>query len=361
MDTSIQLPPSSYIEYLARLAQSNPTFKWLHQFFKHRTKKPDSETIILDVENDGFKRQQPDINTLMNQPATVQIRLVLFRYTDIWNLDRDSLDDICYALDLDPWMVWSHFDHQFSYQGNPFDDNEPQDRDGPLPRQFLSSSRYLHISTVLDERYESILATFTSRLGNSQTIVLFQQESPIPYLRHFPFWRQEDSIHRLPKHPQQSQDGRLLSSQHYLDEIHSWAGTPILATALGNPVEFIIPFFRLILGRITQSTDKGWAEAWFALNPGLKELWDKTLSAEEEFHYSALMQVKYLARALPNLRRFCAIHKTSPSSMVDNALMDLPSHHRRCGAAMGRDGRPSRTTRGDASFGRVTKVDQICR
>jgi len=88
MDTSTQLPPSSYVEYLAQLAQSNPTFQWLHNFFKHRPKHPDSETIILNVENNEFKRQQPGMKTLMNQPATVQMRLVLFRYTNIWDARR---------------------------------------------------------------------------------------------------------------------------------------------------------------------------------------------------------------------------------------------------------------------------------
>jgi len=115
----------------------------------------------------------------------------------------------------------------------------------------------------------------------------------------------------------------MLPYQHYLDEIHSWAGTPALEASLANPVEFIIPFVRLVLGRIAQSIDKGWAGAWYALNPGLGELWDETLSTEEELHYSALMQVKCLARALPHLRRFCDIHKTGPSPMLDDALMDL--------------------------------------
>lgn len=114
----------------------------------------------------------------------------------------------------------------------------------------------------------------------------------------------------------------MLTFQHYLNEIHSWAGTPILTSSLNNPVEFVIPFVRLVLGKISQSIDRELGVALIALNPGLAEIWDE-LAADETVHYSVLMQVKYLAGVLSNLQRFCETRQNGPSLMVDDALMDL--------------------------------------
>lgn len=97
--------PHSYIEYVTRLAKTNPTFKWLREFFDYRLEEPNSEVIILDLEQNSFKHQQPDLETLKKQPDTVQLRIVLFCYKSIWQLDRDSLNNICYALDLEPLIV----------------------------------------------------------------------------------------------------------------------------------------------------------------------------------------------------------------------------------------------------------------
>ncbi|KAH7146662.1 hypothetical protein B0J13DRAFT_553175 [Dactylonectria estremocensis] len=152
--------PRSYTEYLARLAETNSTFEWLYEFFKYRPEEPDSKIIILDIENNNFKRRCPDLQALMKQPATVQIRIVSFCYSDIWNLDRASLDNICYALDLDPLIVWAHFDHEFSHLDNPFDDDELQKRDGPSSHQLLSTFRFLNISTILEDLYESLFVAF---------------------------------------------------------------------------------------------------------------------------------------------------------------------------------------------------------
>jgi len=154
-------------------------------------------------------------------------------------------------------------------------------------------------------------------------VVLFSNESSRPYARHFPLWQHRPSIHQSWRRPQSSHDAKSLQHHHYLDEIHTWAGTPILEESIKNPIELVIPLFKLFLNRIAQNIDKGWAEAWYALNPGLEGIWEEKLSAEEEIYYSALMQVKYLTRTLCSFQRFCGIHQNGTSVMIDGALMDL--------------------------------------
>ncbi|KAK5654677.1 hypothetical protein OQA88_7001 [Cercophora sp. LCS_1] len=265
----------SYLQYLARISHANHTFEWLYKFFKYRPSEPNSEILVLDVENGNITHRPSDRATLMRQPDAVQMRLILFRYQDIWTLDRVALDDICYTFDLDPYMLWVHFDHEFSNLGGPFRIGDRQERNGPFPPQFPSSQYVNHVWKIYS-RPQSILATFSTRRGTSKT-----------------------------------------------DEIHSWANTRTLDEAVNNQIEFIIPITRLFVGMISQRIERGWAEALYALEPLIEPFWGKELSDEERVYYPALMQARQLSRALSNLRRFSAPRLTRPSPMLQGAFAEL--------------------------------------
>lgn len=334
MDQARESPPASYTEYLAKLAKGNTTFEWLHQFFKHRPERPDSKTIIVDVVENRFQRKTADLDTLMNRPATVQMRLILFQYIDIWTLDRVALDNICHALTLDPWMIWEHFDHEVSHFDNPFDDSEPSYRKGPLPRQIPSSSTHLNIRLLADETYLSLLAMFPSSQEQTSmqevlvrssfntylicSVVLFSQESESRYPRHFPFVSAPKNNHEL-----DSRSDMLLSYEHCLNEIDSWADTPIFEAALKNSAEFAVPFINIFLRAATKDIEVGWYKAWIALHPSGQRFWKKELTSEEKIYFFALMPIKYLPRILSDLRRFTNIHQKGPSRMIDGVFLDL--------------------------------------
>jgi hypothetical protein len=51
-------------------------------------------------------RRKVNRKSLTSRPKGVSTRILVFSYDDIWELDRDVLDDVSYTLDLDPVSLW---------------------------------------------------------------------------------------------------------------------------------------------------------------------------------------------------------------------------------------------------------------
>ena len=82
---------------------------------------------------------------LSNPANNVSTRIILLSYHDIWKVDRRMLDDIAFALDLDPLFLWCHFDDDLSSIDNPFDDAPLAHREGPLAQQIPSDKTFFEI------------------------------------------------------------------------------------------------------------------------------------------------------------------------------------------------------------------------
>jgi hypothetical protein len=117
----MEAPFKSCREYLSFLHSHDSNFKWLQNFFTYVPSEITSHAVIID--SVGGKLFQPLVTKglLRSRPKRVSTRIIVLSYDDIWTLDRDTLDDICYGLDLDPIFLWRHFDDDFSHLESPVD------------------------------------------------------------------------------------------------------------------------------------------------------------------------------------------------------------------------------------------------
>lgn len=139
-------PYLTYQEYLAELKDINPAFEWLHQFFQHTPAVPNSRALLVDIIENTLVQKGVNRETLLSRPRHLQLRLVLLCFEEIWGLDRNCLDDICWALDLNPFEIWAIFDHDYSHSENPFDVSMLDTRETPSPRGVLSQTLSMNFS-----------------------------------------------------------------------------------------------------------------------------------------------------------------------------------------------------------------------
>lgn len=105
--------PATYAEGLARLAGAYPQLNWLHQFFSRAGEAPpasSSKALVIEFSSVGAGVRQSSIETLRNPLPDTENRVVLFSFNDLPGVDRRRLDEICYALDLDPFDVRAVFE-----------------------------------------------------------------------------------------------------------------------------------------------------------------------------------------------------------------------------------------------------------
>jgi len=117
-DDGLDGRPDSYLEYLSELSKANPVYGRFRDFFRDQPKTPTSQHTILDLVDGHVHRQPATRGTLSDRPQCVQTRLVVLGYPSFGGLDKQLLDDVSFAFDLDPFELWQHFDPRGSVEGS---------------------------------------------------------------------------------------------------------------------------------------------------------------------------------------------------------------------------------------------------
>ena len=105
-------PFGSYREYLAALRNHDSSFKWLHSFFERKVEADErtSHATILDVDGEKVVSKTVSRETLRDRPRDMSTRIIVFSWRRLMgSIDKDILDEIAFALDLDPVFLWRHF------------------------------------------------------------------------------------------------------------------------------------------------------------------------------------------------------------------------------------------------------------
>ena len=108
----------SYLEYVTQLMKIEPQFEWLYQFLSKEGAQPPETVLILadSIDNrlhvsnfssnpSGFQKE------IQYRAISVQTRIVLVCYQQTWSVNRDIVDKVGLAFNVDPTFLWEHFDH----------------------------------------------------------------------------------------------------------------------------------------------------------------------------------------------------------------------------------------------------------
>ncbi|KAK1756189.1 hypothetical protein QBC47DRAFT_412763 [Echria macrotheca] len=303
--------PTSYVEYLARLKDSDPTLGSLHQFFQEKEGRPESQLDILDVIGNRIQRQSGVSSSLAVRAADVDFRIVVFSFQIFREVDRRVLDDICYVFDLDPFFVRACFQ-------------------GPTPRQELlgraSLGRhvdlfgedFLTVCTGKIPYDETLFATFAKSKsdGRLDTVVLFAKHHRTLYYRLSARLSGKTSVRQAVQAPQISQ--RRTISQHYVEELLSWNHSNLASKALEHPVEFITPYIDLHLDGVAL-TINAWKRGF---ESSIRASADNEIS--EEHTYSDIQaRVDLLSKSLRGFKHFTALHQQSSSPVCETIINDM--------------------------------------
>ena len=110
---------NSYTDYLERLLPEWPEYEWLLRFLRQPEPNTDTVLSILDYSDDDVCFQQftaadPDwASSLDTCAANVKLRVLLlgFLYVDV---ARCMVNHLGVLYDLDPLILWAHFDQESS-------------------------------------------------------------------------------------------------------------------------------------------------------------------------------------------------------------------------------------------------------
>ena len=106
---------STYASYIAALSSVDSRFEWLSHFWSHDPKPAspcDTILRVIDNENGLLRERSMPVEKITKCPKSTSVRLVILSYTETWSIDRHVLDKVAMALDLSPYFLWQHFDHE---------------------------------------------------------------------------------------------------------------------------------------------------------------------------------------------------------------------------------------------------------
>ncbi len=177
-DTSMEprTQPSfkSYLEYVTQLVKIEPQFEWLYQFLSKEGAQASETVLILadSIDNrllvrnfssdpSGFQKE------VQYRPASVQTRIVLVSYEQTWSINRDVVDKVGLAFNVDPTFLWEHFDHPAAERDKLAPIDKPRWRMGSEDRiPALISQRD---SVVIVNGVHDMSALFQHKGGKDQT------------------------------------------------------------------------------------------------------------------------------------------------------------------------------------------------
>ena len=174
MESQTQPSFKSYLEYLTQLVKIEPQFEWLHQFLSKEGAQP-SETILIIADSIGnrlhvrnFSSDPSGFQTKVQyRPVHVQTRIVLVCYEQTWSVNRDVVDKVGLAFNIDPTFLWEHFDHPAAESDKLSPIYKPRWRMGPERGSPTLISQ--HDSVVIVNGEHNMSALFQHKGGKDQT------------------------------------------------------------------------------------------------------------------------------------------------------------------------------------------------
>ena len=105
---------ATYTEYVNFLAQNNDIYTFLANFFNYSPPMNDETTKlnIFDSEGDQLVPKPVSETLRLDCPAKVRSRMIIFQYEEVWTVDRNKLDKLAFMLNIPPYPLWRHLDHE---------------------------------------------------------------------------------------------------------------------------------------------------------------------------------------------------------------------------------------------------------
>lgn len=164
----------SYREYIATLVKYERQYQWLHEFLAKQGAQPsdtslvfadsiDNEIRITDFSSDlsGFEHE------VEQRSSDIQTRIVLICYEETWSVDREIVDKVGLAFDIDATFLWEHFDHSAAKRDRLSPVDKPRWQQGPKIDSYLLPSE--NDSVVISDGNSRMSALFQHSGGSSQT------------------------------------------------------------------------------------------------------------------------------------------------------------------------------------------------
>ncbi|KAH0563072.1 hypothetical protein GP486_002366 [Trichoglossum hirsutum] len=296
----------SYREYVTRLSLDYPEYGWLRDFLSHPGANPSvTRVLLLDSVDDNLRAQdflgssQALAEALKRRPEDVQFRVVVVSYFQSWNIDRDVVDTLGIHFRLDPLFLWGHLDHYYA-------SNDalcpPSFRH---PRQtFVEHMPSEHISVEVGCVGTGMSATFLddgSRGGDNDTVVVFSRDSVpcISSLSRFSGNRLRASdFEDLPAYLQNMPSSRFNAALKKFspDEVRS---------ANRTPLEYVIPFARLVLIELNQRVQQTETElesqfTFGAAGNATTEILEGSWAVLHDFHLDLSASLRSLSASTPS-------------------------------------------------------------
>lgn len=127
-----QAPFKSYLEYIRAIESHNNSFDWVRNHLEYRLSETSGLLNVLEcIDGKIIPIENPDRQALQNPTEGVRTRIIML----CDGIDGGILDDLSYALDLDPVLLWRILDNQVTHVRRPFEDMSS------AQARFLSSRR----------------------------------------------------------------------------------------------------------------------------------------------------------------------------------------------------------------------------
>lgn len=139
MDLTTAPTHGSYTDYIASLQEKWPELQWLQGFFTRIPEAPQGTVTVIDATDEQLFQQvfasgnQGVEAALKAFSPDVKTKIVVVSYQEVENLDRQVLDKIGLAYDIDPLFYWHHLDTRRE------DDDEDENGEAPIKRKLLPS------------------------------------------------------------------------------------------------------------------------------------------------------------------------------------------------------------------------------
>jgi hypothetical protein len=117
-----EFPYDSYREYIKELAMSQPEFEWLLSLLYSPSPKPAETTVLILESNEGKLKitEVEDISRsgllslIWNLENSYNTRIIVVLYSQTWSIDREVIDAIGTAYNVDPMFFWQTLDHFYA-------------------------------------------------------------------------------------------------------------------------------------------------------------------------------------------------------------------------------------------------------
>ena len=158
-----QTPEGSSNTYRQKLSGTHqlPQCRWLLEELFLKNRSPDSISSVTFVDNHHSNRLEETNNIqLMLKSTSLRITtwIVVLVHKGPHNVDRDALDKICSALNINPFFLMSHF---YWYRSKPDEKNSTTDHPDTSPTK-LDIPVPISLPSLVDAQFSAIFPSHLS-------------------------------------------------------------------------------------------------------------------------------------------------------------------------------------------------------